>query len=285
MKVLKFGGTSVGSIQSIQTLLEIIKKEIANGEAPVIVLSAMSGVTNLLGDMAEKAASGAPYSDQLAELERRHFDVIKALLGVQKQNPVFTKLKLFFNELEDLLQGVHSLEELTARTRDLILSYGERCSAFMISKIAEQQFPRALYTDASQLIKTDDNYGRAHVQTDVSEMLIRSFYNENSDRLLIVTGFIASNNDGRITTLGRGGSDYTAAIIAAALNAEEIQIWTDVNGMMTADPRMVKKAFPLAELSYTEAMELSFFGAKVIYPPTMIPAFLKKIPIVIKNTF
>ena len=285
MKVLKFGGTSVGSVQSIQTLLEIIKKEVANGEAPVIVLSAMSGVTNLLVDMAEKAASGIAYSDQLAALEKRHFDVIKALLGVQKQNPVFTKLKLFFNELEDLLQGVYSLGELTARTRDLILSYGERCSAYMISKIVEQQFPQALYTDATQLIKTDDNFGRAHIQTEISEMLIRSFYNENRDRLLIVTGFIASNNDGRTTTLGRGGSDYTAAILAAALNAEEIQIWTDVNGMMTADPRMVKKAFPLSELSYTEAMELSFFGAKVIYPPTMIPAFLKKIPIVIKNTF
>jgi aspartokinase/homoserine dehydrogenase 1 len=285
MKVLKFGGTSVGSVQSIQTLLDILKKEMGKGEIPIVVLSAMSGVTNMLIDMAEKAASGSGFSEQLIELEKRHFDVIRTLIGVQKQNPVFTRLKLFFNELEDLLQGVHSLRELTPRTRDLILSYGERCSTVMISKIAEQHFPNSLFTDASALIKTDDNYGRALVQTELTELLIRNFYKENSDRLLFVTGFIASNDEGRITTLGRGGSDYTAAIIASALNASEIQIWTDVNGMMTADPRMVKKAFPLSELSYTEAMELSFFGAKVIYPPTMIPAFLKKIPIVIKNTF
>ncbi|HCN82086.1 MAG TPA: bifunctional aspartate kinase/homoserine dehydrogenase I [Sphingobacteriaceae bacterium] len=285
MKVLKFGGTSVGSVQSIQTLLDILKKEIAAGETPVIVLSAMSGVTNLLIDVAEKAASGKEYAEQIVELEKRHFDVIKELIGVQKQNPVFTKLKLFFNELEDLLQGVYILRELTPRTRDLILSYGERCSAFMICRIAEQDFPQSVYVDASELIKTDDNHGKALVQTESTEMLIRNFYSQNSGKILFVTGFIASNDEGRITTLGRGGSDYTAAIFASALNADEIQIWTDVNGMMTADPRMVKKAFPLAELSYTEAMELSFFGAKVIYPPTMTPAFLKKIPIVIKNTF
>jgi aspartokinase/homoserine dehydrogenase 1 len=285
MKVLKFGGTSVGSVQSIQTLLAILKKEIASGETPVVVLSAMSGVTNLLIDVAEKAASGKEYSQLIIELEKRHFDVIKELIGVQKQNPVFTKLKLFFNELEDLLQGVSSLRELTPRTKDLILSYGERCSAFMVSRIAEQDIPQSIYADASELIKTDDNHGKALVQTETTEMLIQNFYSQNSGKILFVTGFIASNQEGRITTLGRGGSDYTASIFASALNAEEIQIWTDVNGMMTADPRMVKKAFPLAELSYTEAMELSFFGAKVIYPPTMIPAFLKKIPIVIKNTF
>ena len=285
MKVLKFGGTSVGSVESIQTLLDILKKENSDSETPVIVLSAMGGVTNLLVDMAENAASSKSYSAQLVELEKRHFDVIKELIGVSRQNPVFTKLKLFFNELEDLLQGVSSLKELTPRTKDLILSYGERCSAYMISKIAEQEFPKSIFVDSSELIKTDDNFGKAIIQTDVTDTLIRNFYNSNKDKLFFVTGFIASNDAGKITTLGRGGSDYTAAILASALNATEIQIWTDVNGMMTADPRMVKKAFALAELSYTEAMELSFFGAKVIYPPTMIPAFLKKIPIVIKNTF
>lgn len=275
----------MGSVESIQTLLDILKKENSDSETPVIVLSAMGGVTNLLVDMAENAASSKSYSAQLVELEKRHFDVIKELIGVSRQNPVFTKLKLFFNELEDLLQGVSSLKELTPRTKDLILSYGERCSAYMISKIAEQEFPKSIFVDSSELIKTDDNFGKAIIQTDVTDTLIRNFYNSNNDKLFFVTGFIASNDAGKITTLGRGGSDYTAAILASALNATEIQIWTDVNGMMTADPRMVKKAFALAELSYTEAMELSFFGAKVIYPPTMIPAFLKKIPIVIKNTF
>ncbi len=275
----------MGSVESIQTLLDILKKENSDSETPVIVLSAMGGVTNLLVEMAENAASSKSYSAQLVELEKRHFDVIKELIGVSRQNPVFTKLKLFFNELEDLLQGVSSLKELTPRTKDLILSYGERCSAYMISKIAEQEFPKSIFVDSSELIKTDDNFGKAIIQTDVTDTLIRNFYNSNKDKLFFVTGFIASNDAGKITTLGRGGSDYTAAILASALNATEIQIWTDVNGMMTADPRMVKKAFALAELSYTEAMELSFFGAKVIYPPTMIPAFLKKIPIVIKNTF
>jgi len=177
------------------------------------------------------------------------------------------------------------LRELTPRTRDLVLSYGERCSTFMISKIADQYLGDAVFADASELIKTDSNFGNAKVQTEVTDLLIRGFYEENKGKLIFVTGFIGSNEEGKITTLGRGGSDYTAAIIGAALNVSAIEIWTDVNGMMTADPRIVKKAFPLSDLSYTEAMELSYFGAKVIYPPTMIPAFLKKIPIVIRNTF
>ena len=284
MKILKFGGTSVGSIASIQTLLNILKNE-AKGEKPVVVLSAMSGVTNLLVSMAEEAAKGNEFTAQLAELERRHFEVVKSLLDIQHQNPAYTKLKIHFNQLEDLLQGVLTLKELTPKTRDLVLSYGERCSTLMISKIAAQYFPEAIFVDASELIKTDSAFGQAKVNMELSEQLIRGFHSENKDKMLFVTGFIAGNDAGQITTLGRGGSDYTAAIFGSALNASEIEIWTDVNGMMTADPRMVKKAFSLPELTYTEAMELSYFGAKVIYPPTMIPAFLKKIPIVIKNTF
>ena len=286
MKVLKFGGTSVGSVESIRTLLEILKRETTSGENPIVVLSAMSGVTNMLGAMSTAASKGENFADQLAELENRHFEVVKTLLEVQKQNPVYTQLKIFFNEIEDLLQGIHSLRELTPKTRDLVLSYGERCSAFMVSKIAEQYFPGStVFADGTELVKTDSNFGQARVNTELTEVLIREFYHQNKGKLIFVTGFIASNEDGRITTLGRGGSDYTAAIFASALNSREIEIWTDVNGMMTADPRIVKKAFPLKELSYIEAMELSYFGAKVIYPPTMIPAFLKKIPIVIRNTF
>jgi aspartokinase/homoserine dehydrogenase 1 len=285
MKVLKFGGTSVGSVQSIQTLLEILKEEVEAGEKPVVVLSAMSGVTNLLLAMAEAAAEGRDFTEQLAELERRHFEVVKALLNVQHQNPAFTRLKIYFNQLEELLQGVMTLRELTPKTKDHILSFGERCSTLMIGKIAAQHFPGTVSVDAADLIKTDSSFGQAKVNTELSELLIKGFYEENKENLVLVTGFIAANDAGQVTTLGRGGSDYTAAILGSALNAEEIQIWTDVNGMMTADPRMVKKAFSLPELTYTEAMELSYFGAKVIYPPTMIPAFLKRIPIVIKNTF
>jgi aspartokinase/homoserine dehydrogenase 1 len=155
----------------------------------------------------------------------------------------------------------------------------------MVSHIASQYFDNAMYVDGSQLIKTDQNFGNARVDFDLTDTLITEFYEQNNDKVLFVTGFIASTKDNKVTTLGRGGSDYTAAIWGAALNVEEIEIWTDVNGMMTADPRIVKKAFSLDELSYIEAMELSYFGAKVIYPPTMVPAFAKKIPLVIKNTF
>lgn len=285
MKILKFGGTSVGSVQSIQTLLNILKEEVGNNEKPVIILSAMSGVTNLLLAMAEGAARGSDFTEQLAELEKRHFDVVKSLLAIQNQNPAFTKLRIHFNQLEELLQGVLTLKELTPKTRDLVLSFGERCATLMICKIAAQYLPDALYVDASELIKTDSSFGQAKVNIELSELLIRGFFQQHADKIFFVTGFIAANEAGQITTLGRGGSDYTAAIFGSALNAAEIQIWTDVNGMMTADPKMVKKAFSLPELTYTEAMELSYFGAKVIYPPTMIPAFLKKIPIVIKNTF
>ncbi|WP_295792568.1 bifunctional aspartate kinase/homoserine dehydrogenase I [Mucilaginibacter sp.] len=285
MKILKFGGTSVGSVQSIQTLLNILKAEVDKGEKPVVVLSAMSGVTNLLVSMAEGAANGVDFTPSLAELERRHFDVVKALLNIQNQNPALTRLKIFFNQLEDLLQGILTLQELTPKTRDQVLSFGERCSTLMICKIAAQHFPQSHCVDAADLIRTDSSFGQAKVNIELTEQLIRGYQQEHSEKMLFVTGFIAANDQGQVTTLGRGGSDYTAAIFGSALNAQEIQIWTDVNGMMTADPRMVKKAFSLPELTYTEAMELSYFGAKVIYPPTMIPAFLKKIPIVIKNTF
>lgn len=284
MNILKFGGTSVGSVESISALIEILKP-LQGEENPIVVLSAMGGVTNALLDMAENARNLRDYSDALKLVEEKHFKVIRALLPASAQNPVLTKLKIYFNELEDILQSVYNLRELSAQTKDLILSYGERCSTVMISHIAKRQFPNAVYVDGAELIKTDSNFGQAKVNTYMTEMLINDFYEANQSNLLFVTGFISSNDDGRVTTLGRGGSDYTAAIWGAALNASEIQIWTDVDGMLTADPRIVKKAFSLPELSYTEAMELSYFGAKVIYPPTMIPAFLKKIPIVIKNTF
>ncbi|PTQ99606.1 aspartate kinase [Mucilaginibacter yixingensis] len=285
MKVLKFGGTSVGSVKSISTVIDILKQEDMSQGAPVVVLSAMSGVTNLLVQMAEQAAAGREFTQHLAELETKHYGVVKELLDVQNQNPVLTRLKIYFNQLEDLLQGVLTLRELTPKTRDLILSYGERCSSMMISRIAMQHFPACLFVDATEVVKTDSSYGQAKVNMDLTSLLVNDLYRNNSDKILFVTGFISSNEAGNITTLGRGGSDYTAAIFGAVLNASAIEIWTDVNGMMTADPRMVKKAFSLPELTYTEAMELSYFGAKVIYPPTMIPAFLKKIPIVIKNTF
>ncbi|MNK42363.1 Bifunctional aspartokinase/homoserine dehydrogenase 1 [compost metagenome] len=285
MKVLKFGGTSVGTVESLKAVLSIVKKSYDAKEKPLVVLSAMSGVTNLLTQLAEDAAEGKSFSDGLKSLEDKHFTVVKELLAVKYQNPVFTKLKLFFNEIEDLLQGIFALKELSNQSKDLILSYGERCSNYMVSKVMEQYIPESLFVDASHYVKTDSNFGNAHLNEMLTEQLVKSLYITHRDKLLFVTGFIGSNENGRITTLGRGGSDYTAAIFGSILDATAIEIWTDVNGMLTADPRIVKKAFSLPVLSYTEAMELSYFGAKVIYPPTMIPAFLKKIPIVIRNTF
>ncbi|WP_153847252.1 bifunctional aspartate kinase/homoserine dehydrogenase I [Sphingobacterium paramultivorum] len=285
MKVLKFGGTSVGTVESLKAVLSIVKKSYDAKEKPLVVLSAMSGVTNLLTQLAEDAAEGKSFSDGLKSLEDKHFTVVKELLAVKYQNPVFTKLKLFFNEIEDLLQGIFALKELSNQSKDLILSYGERCSNYMVSKVMEQYIPESLFVDASHYVKTDSNFGNAHLNEMLTEQLVKSLYITHRDKLLFVTGFLGSNENGRITTLGRGGSDYTAAIFGSILDATAIEIWTDVNGMLTADPRIVKKAFSLPVLSYTEAMELSYFGAKVIYPPTMIPAFLKKIPIVIRNTF
>jgi aspartokinase/homoserine dehydrogenase 1 len=245
----------------------------------------MNGVTNLLTSLAENAAAGQDFDKSLQELEANHFVIVKTLLDVRCQNPVLTQLKIYFNELEELLQSVYSLRELSFQSKDLIISYGERCSTFMISKIAEQFFPESKYVDARELLKTDNRFGNAQVNLALTEGLIKEFVNNNLDKMLFVTGFIGSDEKGRTTSLGRGGSDYTAAIFGSVLNAERIEIWTDVEGMLTADPRIVKKAFPLPVLSYTEAMELSYFGAKVIYPPTMVPAFLKRIPIIIRNTF
>ncbi|NGM62893.1 bifunctional aspartate kinase/homoserine dehydrogenase I [Sphingobacterium sp. SGG-5] len=285
MKVLKFGGTSVGTIESIKAVLDIVKTSYDNQEKPLVVLSAMSGVTNLLTKMAEDAAERIPFDADLKQLEERHFEVVKALIAVKYQNPVFTKLKLMLNELDDILQGIAALKELSAQSKDLVVSYGERFSNYMVAKVMEQYVPDTDYIDASHYIKTDSNFGNAHVDELLTQQLIQSLAQTHGDKLLFVTGFIGSNDKGRVTTLGRGGSDFTAAIFGSVLNASVIEIWTDVNGILTADPRIVRKAFSLPILSYIEAMELSYFGAKVIYPPTMIPAFLKKIPIAVRNTF
>ncbi|WP_164108766.1 MULTISPECIES: bifunctional aspartate kinase/homoserine dehydrogenase I [Sphingobacterium] len=285
MKVLKFGGTSVGTASSIEKVLSIVRDSFEKNEKPLVVLSAMSGVTNLLTQMAEDAAEGKGFSANLEVIEEKHFDVVRKLIAVKFQNPVFTKLKLMVNDLDDILQGITALRELSDQSRDLVLSFGERFSNYMVSKIMEQYVSDSEYINAAHYIKTDSNFGNAHINEDLTTQLIQALSYTHTNKLLFVTGFIGSNDKGRVTTLGRGGSDYTAAIFGAVLGASVIEIWTDVNGMLTADPRIVKKAFSLPILSYTEAMELSYFGAKVIYPPTMIPAFMKKIPIAIRNTF
>lgn len=284
-RILKFGGTSVGSAESVQTLVHIVRGHLDQGDRIALVISAMSGVTNSLLEMAEMAAGGGDYAGMLQQVERRHLDLIQSQIGVKKQNAAIMPLKLYFNALEDLLSGVRALEELSPRTLDHIAAYGELCSTMVISRILEQVHPQVRFTDARDWIRTDSQFGNARVNFEVTNPCIEQAFRDEPGALFCITGFIAANEHKQTTTLGRGGSDYTAAIIGAALSSPEIQIWTDVDGFMTADPRMVRKACPLPEISYTEAMELSYFGARVIYPPTMIPVFLKKIPILVKNTF
>ncbi|GAA4304943.1 bifunctional aspartate kinase/homoserine dehydrogenase I [Compostibacter hankyongensis] len=285
MKILKFGGTSVGSVESIRTLAGIVRSTLQEGQRVAVVTSAMGGITNCLLEMAAQAEAGSDFHVLLQKMEQRHLEVIKALIAVKRQNPVIMQLKIFMNELEDLLQGVKAVGELSARTQDSIVGYGELCSTFIVAQLLQQDHPDARFADARLWIKTDSAYGHARVNQELTDQLIRDAFRDNPAAVFCITGFVASNEKGQTTTLGRGGSDYTAALVGAAIEAEEIQIWTDVDGFMTADPRMVSKAFTLPEISYTEAMELTYFGAKVIYPPTMIPAFEKRIPIVIRNTF
>src|SRR5690606_3556312 len=212
MKVLKFGGTSVGTVESISAMLDIVKKTYEAEEQPLVVLSAMSGVTNLLTQMAENAAERLSFEHELANLEDRHFAVVKGLIAVKFQNPVFTRIKLMLNELEEILQGISALKELSLQSKDLVVSFGERLSNYMVSKVMEQYVPDTEYIDASHYIKTDSSFGHAHVNEEITHQLIQSLSHTHANKLLFVTGFIGSNEQGRITTLGRGGSDYTAAI-------------------------------------------------------------------------
>ncbi|WP_347158381.1 bifunctional aspartate kinase/homoserine dehydrogenase I [Pontibacter chitinilyticus] len=285
MKILKFGGTSVSSAQAISTLVEIVNEQQRGGEPLALVCSALSGVTNTLLQVVSETATGKEYTSELKAIEDRHFAIVKALLEVKHQNQVLLGLKIYFNELEELLAGVRALEEVSPRIRDRVVAYGELCSNYTISYVINEKCGNAVFADARQFIKTDSTYGKAVLNESLSNQLIQEFFQQHSGAIPVITGFIASDAQGNTTTLGRGGSDYTAAIVGAAVDADEVQIWTDVDGFMTADPRLVKKAFSLKSLSYNEAIELSYFGAKVIHPPTMLPAISKNIPLVVKNTF
>ncbi len=284
MKVFKFGGTSVGTPQTIQALIRIVKKTIEDDRL-VVVVSAFGGVTDQLIEAGKRAEKGQDnYKEIINALEKRHIDAVKELIDVKRQSSVVARVKMFFNELNDILHGIFLVKELSLKTLDYVMSFGERISSYIITESFKNQRVDASLADAAALIKTDKNFGNAHVLMDESNENMRSHYRENQS-LIIYPGFIGSTHDNEITTLGRGGSDYTASLVAAALGASELQIWTDVDGVMTIDPRKVSKAFPIKRLSYAEAMEMSHFGAKVIYPPTIQPVFSKNIPLWIKNTF
>lgn len=285
MKVLKFGGTSVANAQNIMLMESIVKQESLNNKA-IVVVSALHGVTDTLIKAAEYASNkDETYLLLIRSLEERHLALVKELIPVSGQSSCLSFVKKHFNNIEDLSNGIFVLGELTNRIRDKIMSYGEFLSSNIIATRLQFQGLDCSWMNSVDCIKTDRNFTNAKVDFKATETNLKNYFIENQNKIIIVPGFIAGDGQGNITTLGRGGSDYTASIIASALDAEELQIWTDVNGMMTADPRLASNAKPIPEISYHEAMELSHFGAKVLYPPTIQPVMVKNIDLKIKNTF
>lgn len=285
MRVLKFGGTSVANADNIKLAIAIITNK-AEKEPLAVVVSALSKVTDLLQLAASKAAQNdESFRDIVLEIEKKHLDTLKQLIPVSEQSALLSHIKRIINHLETLLDGCFLLGELSPRTADTILSFGELLSSFIIAEALKQNLKSSSYKDSRELIKTNATFGKASVNFAVSNRLIQDFFATNDSKVVLLPGFIGATEDGITTTLGRGGSDYSAAILASALAAEELEIWTDVNGMYTANPKLVKQAQPIATISYQEAMELSHFGAKVLYPPTIQPVLRKNIPILIKNTF
>ena len=279
MKVLKFGGTSVGSIESIQN----VKKIVESCQEPVIVVvSALGGITDRLIETARKAASGdASYSENFSFILTRHTDILRGVVPPEKQQEIYPVISVLLDELGNILRGVFLIKDLSPKTFDTIVSYGERLSSVILSGVING----AKLYDSRQFIKTENQFGKHIVDFETTNELIRKTFVEIPD-IALMGGFISSDrktND--ITNLGRGGSDYTAAILAAALHASQLEIWTDVDGFMTADPKVISNAYVIEHLSFLEAMELCNFGAKVIYPPTIYPVCHKNIPILIKNTF
>ncbi|MBU2884171.1 bifunctional aspartate kinase/homoserine dehydrogenase I [Gilvimarinus agarilyticus] len=283
MKVLKFGGTSVGTPDNLRKVKDILAA--GQPEKTVCVVSALGGVTNLLHACSDLAAVGdESYEASLAQIEARHLDTIKELIPVKSQSVTFSKIRILLNDLEDIMKGIYLIRELSPKTLDKVLSFGEILSSNIIVDFLNAEGLKTDLGDSRVLIKTDNIHNNANVDFASTNKNITD-YIPTAANLVVCPGFVSSNAEGVTTTLGRGGSDYTAAIFAAALDADSFEIWTDVSGMMTSDPRQVAAAHPIEKLSFQEALELSHFGAKVIYPPTIQPVLDKKIPIKIKNTF
>lgn len=285
MKVLKFGGTSVAHSQNILLVENIINKE-SSKQRIIVIVSALHGVTDQLIKAAEYASvQDDSYIQVIQKLEEKHINLVKELIPVLAQSSWLSFVKKQFNNLEDIYNGISVLSELTGKIKDKIASYGEFLSSRIIAAKLEQDGLDCLWMNSADLIKTDSSFTHAKVNFNQTENNLKNYLEEHQNRIIIAPGFIASDFKNNATTLGRGGSDYTASIIAAALEAKELQIWTDVSGMMTADPRLASNAKPISNISYHEAMELSHFGAKVLYPPSIQPVMVKNIDLLIKNTF
>ncbi len=285
MKVLKFGGTSIGSADSIEKVLRIIQAS-AEKDRCIVVLSAMHGMTDALieaGRLAENGDDG--FLEKIGEIRVQHIDAIRKLFPENRQCAIEEFVEVSVKGFESLCEGVFLIRELSLRTLDRILSLGEILSTKVVSaKLTDTGVSNTL-RDSRDLIRTDSNFGFAAVDFAATNERIRGYFQTSEANITILPGFIASDTNSSTTTLGRGGSDYTAAIVAAAVDADVLEIWTDVSGMMTADPRFVHNVKQISRITYREAMELSHFGAKVIYPPTIHPVMAKNIPIRIKNTF
>ena len=285
MKVLKFGGSSVGTPERIREIAGILSARHSSGDEVCVVVSAFGGATDQLIAMARAAEGGGrAWVESYDAFVSRHTQATEALLDGESRKLLLAELQNNHDALRGLLEGICMLHEASARTLDYVVSFGERNSALVVSHVLQQAGMKACFLDARRLIITDKRFGAAKVRTDLTYANIAQHFGK-AEGIQVVTGFIGSTIKGLTTTLGRGGSDYTAALLGAALQAESIEIWTDVDGVMTADPRAVRRAFSIPQLSYGEAMEMSHFGAKVIYPPTILPAMQLDIPLYIRNTF
>ena len=286
MKVLKFGGTSVGSVDSILSLKKIVESQT---EQVVVVVSALGGITDKLIYTSQLAVKGDDlYKTEFNDMVTRHHNMVNTIITDKAQrDQLINILDELLEELRSIYYGVYLIRDLSAKTMAAIVSYGERLSSHIVTAL----ITGATRLDSRDFIKTEQKRGKHVLDSELTnKLVISNFLSSNSERLksspIVVPGFIsADEHSGEITNLGRGGSDYTASIIAAALDADSLEIWTDVNGFMTADPRVIRTAYTINELSYVEAMELCNFGAKVIYPPTIYPVCIKNIPIKVKNTF
>lgn len=282
MKVLKFGGTSVSSVETVRNISEILKK---SSENQIVVCSALSKVTNMLEEAAKKASEGdVSYKGVCAQIEKRHYDFIDELIQKEQQGDLKQTIHNHIASLEKVLEAVYFLNELSQRAYYIIVSFGEKMSNAIIFRYLTIHNGSVNYLDSSQIIITRTVNGKEDVNRSVTNKNILENWNKDY-KITVAPGFISKSEKGYATTLGRGGSDYTAAIYAAALDASILEIWTDVSGIYTADPRKVQEAKPLEKMSYKEALELSNLGAKVIYAPTVQPVLEKNIPMVILNTF
>ena len=280
MKVLKFGGTSVGSAESILNVKKIVESQ---SEPVIVVVSALGGITDKLIKTSQLAVDGdASYQESFKEIVERHEDMVNTVIPAgKKRENLMAVVRESLEELKSIYQGVYLIKDLSPKTSAAIVSYGERISTRIVSTLIEG----SEWFDSREFIKTEVKQGRKRLATEITNKLVRQNW-KTIPNISVVGGFISTDAEsGEITNLGRGGSDYTASIIAAALDASVLEIWTDVDGFMTADPRVISAAYVIPELSYVEAMELCNFGAKVVYPPTIYPVCIKNIPILIKNTF